>query len=295
MEKIQRKDAGEKMIYSASLRLCAFALNLLNPLISKILVIFALFLGIERFCYYATDGFAEVKIHSSLNPNPAWEPSSYPSLDPAVFNQPYYYLGKGAQCFAFLSADGRYVIKFFRHDHFAKKRGKVFRDFASYKIAFEALREETGLLYLHLNKTKNLGKSLTFFDKIGVVHRVPLDEMEFLVQQKADLALPTLRQWLAAGEVEKVKAGIGSLVELIRSRCEKGIFDKDPDLRTNFGFAGTRAMQLDAGRFRWDPAQKDPDTVRNELRRMTQGLQQWLEEDCPELSIYLEQLLVSGA
>ena len=221
----------------------------------KVLLGVGIAVGTERFCHHVTDGFAEVKIRSSYAYHPEWEPSEYPQLDDAVLDQPYRYLGKGAQCYAFLSEDGNYVIKFFRHDHLRRK-GKVFRDFASYKIAFDAMRAETGLLYLHLNKTKTMGKTLTFFDKIGVRHQVNLDEMEFLVQRKAELALPTLKQWLQAGEVEKAKEGISSLVHLVRERCKKGIFDKDPDFRTNFGFTAMGAMQLDAGRFRWTSKKK---------------------------------------
>ncbi len=259
----------------------------------KVLLGLGLAVGTERFCYHVTDGFAEVKIRSTYSYHPEWEPSEYPALAADVLDQPYRYLGRGAQCYAFLSEDGKYVLKFFRHDHLRRK-GKVLRDFASYKIAFDALRAETGLLYLHLNKTKNMGKTLTFFDKIGVRHRVNLDEMEFLVQRKAELALPTLKQWLDAGEVDKAKEGISSLVNLVRERCKKGIFDKDPDFRTNFGFTAMGAMQLDAGRFRWDPKEKDPKIYQNELRSITQGLQQWLEKEYPELSLYLEQLLASG-
>ena len=260
----------------------------------KTLLGLALTVAIERLCHRATDSFAEVKIRSNLAYHPEWEPSEYPVLEPEIFEQPYRYLGKGAQCYAFVSDDGNYVIKFFRHDHL-KKNGKVIRDFASYKIAFEEMRAETGLLYLHLNKTKNVGKTLTLFDKIGVVHHIPLDEMEFLVQRKAELALPTLKKWLDAGEVDKAKEGIAALVSLVRTRCSKGIFDKDPDFRTNFGFTEAGAIQLDAGRFRWDPKEKSREVSDPELRSITKGMQQWLEKDYPALSAYLEQLLVCGA
>ena len=161
---------------------------------------------LQRFCYKKTDGFALYKVLSSLTPNSAWQlpplaEEEKKNLE-TLFDQPFYYLGKGAQAYVFASEDGQSVIKFCRFDHlrpslfFAncifpfvyektriekmwQKRGRLEMEFGSYKIAFEQMKEETGLIYLHLNKTYTFrNKKITFYDKIGVAHKLDLDQME---------------------------------------------------------------------------------------------------------------------
>src|SRR3569832_1589228 len=86
------------------------------------LAIFACFFFITaRFCKAETGKFTVLRITSNLTYHPEWETAS---LSPAqedeiktLLNQPYTYLNKGVQSFVFASEDGRYVIKFFRHDH----------------------------------------------------------------------------------------------------------------------------------------------------------------------------------
>ena len=56
-------------------------------------------------------------------------------------------------------------------------------DFDSYKIAYENLKDETGLIYLHLNKTDFLKQKMIIIDKIGIYHEIDLDSMEFLIQK----------------------------------------------------------------------------------------------------------------
>ena len=57
------------------------------------------------------------KIFSDLKPQQEWEVAQKLSLSPKkfdeIFDQDYFYQGKGAQCFVFASVDQRYVLKFF--------------------------------------------------------------------------------------------------------------------------------------------------------------------------------------
>ena len=268
---------------------------------------------LKQFCSSKTDGFALYKICSSLCFNPDWEttPLSPQERDEVLplFDQPFYYLAKGAQSYVFVSADGQTVIKFFRLYHLRpplylslltlplplqpykinkmlEKRQDLDKDFQSYKIAFEKMREESGLLYLHLNKTSHLKKTLTFYNKIGVIHHVDLDQMEFLVQKRALLVYPAIDHLVKTQGIDSAKRAISSLVKLLMCRYEKGIFDKDPDLNTNFGFLGTSletAVQIDIGRFQSQPLSVD----RNEILRITDNFRQWLDRNYPELSGYL--------
>ncbi len=84
------------------------------------------------------------------------------------------------------------------------------------------------------------------------------------------------------GELDKAKRGLSEFVCLLRNRCQMGIFDKDPDLKTNFGFLDGHPIQFDVGRFKIGS---------DEMLRVTDGLLQWLESKEPRLSAYLEEEL----
>jgi hypothetical protein len=287
-------------MFKITLKICGF-------------ILVAIFL--KKFCYSKTDGFALYKIHSSLAYCPDWEPnpSSLQEHDQIVkiFDQPFYYLAKGAQSYVFASADGETVIKFFRIYHLRPpfwltaftlplplqpyrvhkmiaKRGELDKDFQSYKIAFQELKEETGLLYLHLNKTDHLKKRLTIYDKIGIAHQLDLDQMEFLLQKRATLVFPSIAHLVKTEGIDGAKQAISSLVKLLIGRCEKGIFDKDPDLNTNFGFLLHKIpVQIDIGRFRKSQEHKNREKYRDEIIQITDNFRQWLDLNYPPLAEHL--------
>ncbi len=274
---------------------------------------------LQRFCHQQTDGFSRHKISSDLTFHPEWETAPLTAYEQenlsTVLSQPFDYLTKGAQSYVFLSRDGRYVLKFFRIYHLQppfwvthlkwpwflqsykmnkilRKSEELHKDFASYKIAYDQLREETGVIYLHLNKTDSLKQTLTFYDKIGIVHHVDLDRMEFLVQRRAELVYPALANMVETEGVESAKDALSKLVSLLCLRCTKGIHDKDPDLNTNFGFIGHTPLQIDVGRFRIKDTAADEQRIdRDEIIRITDNLNQWLRSRYPELSGHLESII----
>ncbi|MBS0606259.1 MAG: hypothetical protein KF898_07985 [Parachlamydiales bacterium] len=271
---------------------------------------------LQRFCHQQTDGFSRYKISSNLTFQPEWETPRLSLREQEslskILNQPYRYLAKGAQSYVFLSDDGKYVLKFFRiyhlqppfwvthlrwpwflqsykMDKILKKLDELHKDFASYKIAHDELKEETGIVYLHLNKTDYLKQTLTFYDKIGIKHQVALDQMEFLVQKRAELVYPALAKMVESEGLENAKDALSQLVSLLCLRCQKGIHDKDPDLNTNFGFIGHTPLQIDVGRFRIENGNLQEQMVdRDEIIRITDNLNQWLRSRYPELSGHLE-------
>jgi hypothetical protein len=267
----------------------------------KIAIFMACFFSVAKFCKQQTGSFTLTRITSHLNFRPEWEvaPASSEELSQIrkIVDQPFSFLGKGAQSFVFASADGNYVIKFFRHHHMstpfwlrwcrktvAKRESKLNKDFTSYKIAYENLREETGLIFLHLNKTKHLNHTLDLVDKLGIHHPIPLDQYEFLIQKRAQLVYPALEQMMKAGHAIQAKEALTDLVHFLADRSKKGISDKDPDLNSNFGFIGTRTIQIDIGRFK----QKESPLDKNEIIRITDNLHQWLMVRYPELDTHLK-------
>lgn len=261
----------------------------------------------HRFCNNQTSGFSIAKIHSSLPYHPGWEVETQENFGD-LFLQEYAFLGSGAQTFAFESEDGQYVLKFFDHnkkrtpfEHLMplfpaplkkrvvqtvqKRRDKLHKDFSSYIIAYREMREETGLLMLHLNKTDHLHREVTLIDPIGIRHKVNLDQLEFVVQKRAQLLYPCLERWVDNGELDRGKIALTNVVELLKTRMAKGIFDKDPNLMTNFGLLDLRAIQIDPGRFRYE--KRTDKEKEEELIRITDRLYEWLEEYSPALAKHL--------
>jgi hypothetical protein len=268
--------------------------------ILKIALFVVCFYGVARFCKKQTGSFTLSRISSQLKPESRWDTPPLPPHQLAdlhqILNQPYTYLNKGAQSFVFASQDGNYVIKFFQHHHMStplwlqwrqktvtKKHGKLCKDFDSYKLAFDILRQETGLLYLHLNKTNYLNKTLDLVDKLGIHHAVPLDQFEFLIQKRAKLVYPALQELMEQGQTENAKEALTNIVRFLAHRSQMGIFDKDPDLNSNFGLIGTEVIQIDIGRYK----RQKPHLDKDEITRITDNLHQWLMIKYPQLDAHL--------
>jgi hypothetical protein len=268
---------------------------------------------VQQFCHKRTDGFSLNKIQSKLSYHPQWALPHPPEKDlqeiKSLLAQKFFYLAKGAQCHVFVSEDQKYVIKFFRHHHmrppswialipstfetFRKKKenrkwGKLHKDFNSYHLAFTQLKEQTGLIFLHLNKSSHLKHQLTIVDKIGIEQKIDLDQMEFILQKRADLVYPAIDHWMQKNNTTSAEDALSNLVSLLHLRLKKGLFDKDPDLNTNFGFIGTQAVQIDIGRFKKATEPMTPKQEKDTIIRITDNLKQYLDSHYPELSGKLE-------
>jgi len=278
----------------------------------KFLLIVLSFVAIERFCHKQTHGFRIHKIQSDLSFNKQWE---IPPLDTetknhiqTILSQPYYFLGSGGQCYAFVSKDRKYVLKVFKQHHMRKKHWldriipfKAFREkylkrrlekfdrlFTSCKIAYDHFKENTALLYIHLNKTKDLDMRLKFYDAIGVVHELDLDALEFTLQKKASMAFPTLTALLENHQIEEAKLRLQSLLDLIFKRSQLGIADHDPR-RRNFGFIDKKAVEIDLGSFTIEEPLKRENEGKRAFFFETMKLRRWVQKNHPELSEFLEE------
>ncbi len=262
----------------------------------------------QQFCLKQTDEFTIAKICSNLPFEEKWEtrPLSQQQQTEVlhILDQKFHYLASGGQCYAFLSSDGQSVLKFFKHDRRLpakwypesvkkrqKKQRKLERDFNSYKLAFEELQDETGLLYVHLNKTRHLKQTVTLVDKLGIEHKLDLDTKEFVLQKKAELIYPYLQRLMQKGDLIQAKRVIDTLLEVIVARCQKGIFDEDAHIHRNFGFIpeSLRAVILDVGRFKKDSSRSQPEVYLKDVAAITIRFQTWLNENYPPLALYLEE------
>ncbi len=267
------------------------------------------------FCCRTT-GFSLDKITSRLSYNPEWEVESITEsqrelLMQKVFPQTFYYLASGNQSYAFVSEDRRYVLKFFKMQSlfpkgwlssfplslirllgFTNETGNQLfseRIFASYRDAYENLRKETGLIYIHFNKNREFRTKVNLIDAKGQKYLVDLDMVEFIVQHRAQKVYDHLNTLVKESRFDDLRASIRSFLQLIAVRCEKGFVEHDLSIRSNFGFIDNTAVQFDCATLTRDSSMKFPLNFRQEIFEAAERLDDWAHQYSPESTLYIQQ------
>lgn len=281
----------------------------------KLLVAVLLFLGLEKGCNKLTKSFRYNELLSDIPNDPRWEVVlKNEETVHAILKQPFYFMGKGGQSVAFVSSDGKYVLKFFRHSHlhpvdkllklsipnpikdalrnlFRHKLRHPHGLFNSFKLSYEECADETGFLFLHLNKTKGVFKKATLVDKCGIKYPIDLDATEFALQKKAEPLFATFQEKIAKEGKEGAKEALYQFLLCYKNLCQKGIKDKDGALGRNIGFIDGKVVIFDTGSFMKEEELKSPIACKQELEKKGFRIHRWLEKYHPEiLSIYQEQL-----
>jgi hypothetical protein len=192
----------------------------------------------------------------------------------AALSQPYTFLGQGKQMIAFASADGKYVLKFFNPMRPLKnrwflntkywkrysslkwfsrewlgKKGRLKKLFFRHKLAYELLKEETGLVFAHLSPSKQVCHQISVVDKKGKTHIVALENTPFILQERAELAA----KYLGSLNPEETKKALQAMENLFEKRLSLCITDRIQTMENNYGFVNGRPIQIDVGRIRQDP------------------------------------------
>lgn len=271
-----------------------------------------------RLYYFLTDGFLVSNITYNHPYDERWDvhplsPEENRLVD-SILNQKFFYLGKGCQSYVFVSEDNRYVIKFLKYqrikpqvwlDHLAfipvidryrqkkkqYKQYKLEKVFTGWKIAYEDLPKETGVVFVHLNKSNHLNKTVLVYDKIGLQHTLNLDEIEFMIQKKADMLCPTLDQLMINGRKEEAEVILNRLLDTLVNEYKRGLADNDHALMQNTGVYEGHPIHIDSGLFVKNPTVKEPDVFHQELINKTWKFRQWLQSHHPELDHYLVERL----
>lgn len=274
--------------------------------------------GIARVYYWLTDDFRIANITydfadplSSLAPPPNVEEEA---LLTQIFAQPFKYLGKGSQSYAFESEDGKYVLKFFKFKHLKpnfwvdslpqispfkefkeatalRKKRKLNSLFKGYELAYSQNREGARITYLHLNITNYLHINATVIDKMGLSRKIPLDTVIFLLQEKGETLRYTLTHLLSEHKIDEAKQALSSILEMYISEYEKGLYDHDHGVMQNSGFISGRPFHLDVGKFNSDERMKNPENYKADLAQVIWKMDTWIKTNTPanynELSSYL--------
>ena len=258
--------------------------------------------SVGKSWHIAKDGFSFNRTLCQLN-----EMGIDPQDDriEAALAQTYSYLGRGHQCYAFGSEDGKYVIKLPRYDRYQlsfflkscrfafldSTRDKIRADLKnrlqfiheSFRIAFEELQEDTAVVCLHLHKSSHLKKELIIKDRLGRSYRLDPNRSAFILQEKKEIMMNSFQQCLKRGDRRGAEEILDSFLALIESRARKGIYNKDPSFLRNFGWEKGRGIQIDIGSYYRKPAKSGIDPVDNSFLETLDPVRGWLSEIDPEL------------
>lgn len=223
---------------------------------------------------------------------PEWEATPPPDLH-SILQQPFSYLSKGGQSLVFISHDGRYVLKLFHYDvcrmplgrlfaaqmrkwmglkprHFLPAQEKIKRTFDACALAYRLAKEQTGLVFVHLNTKKGL-PMLTVIDRLGRKHILNPERVRFALQKRAE---PFLQAFIKR-QVYCIDAPhlLRSFHTLLSELSLLGIANTDPRLEGNFGVLDGRVIAIDFGYFIYSPEE-----AKQKEKFFEEKLQRWLQK-----------------
>lgn len=292
-----------------------------HPIFWSIVVLVAIFC-LMRLYFMLTDDFRLANITNDMPFQKEWE---IPDLTAAekqniqgILAQRFSYIGKGSQCYAFVSDDGGYVIKFFKFKHLRpnwfvemlprippfstyrnkqamRKLRKLYGVFEGYRLAYEEHKGDSGLIFVHLNKTKNVFGNVTLIDKLGLERNIHLDDVVFVIQEKTMTTRKVIEDALKNGDIDTVKLRLGQIVDLYLKEYNKGIFDKDHGVLHNTGFVGEKPIHLDVGKLVQCGRIKQQKVYEPDLVMMAERAAKWIKasypKQYPEIARHLEDKL----
>ncbi len=215
-----------------------------------------------------------------------------------IAEQPFHYIGHGAQAVAFASEDGKWVLKFFleRSMHGKKRfpipkpthwipshrkkrherrnriyQENLFKTMRNYVGAFERFKEKTGLVAMHLAATDDPLPLVHLFDNRQQEHWIDLKRASFVMQKKA---VPVKEKLAQLPDMEKGQA-LRALEEFFAMRAKEGFLDVERNfmIEANYGFIGNTPIQLDAGSIEYMEELKA--APEQEIARMHSLLRNW--------------------
>jgi hypothetical protein len=279
------------------------------------------FLLIPLFCFcwhYLSGGFQIQKIRFHLPISEKWQ-THYTETQKddiaKIISQPFHYLAKGRQSYVFVSSDDKYVIKFFRYhlirpkfiyhflrifpslDNFRRYRIKAKkRQFEkwmdSYFIAAKELKEETGLVCVHLTETNDLPRNIVIIDRLGRKHTIDPNKTGFLIQKKTDLFLDKVKKLTDKKKDKELSQLISAYLDTVISRQFKGINNKDPSWLRNMGSIGVNeVVEIDVGRYTYAQPVNSKKELRAYLHRYIYSLRDYFSSHYPEMVAKFETII----
>lgn len=202
-----------------------------------------------------------------------------------ILSQKYRFLGKGKQAFSFVSEDEKYVVKFFNlgcvipswKDYFypqiARKRQKrLKRLFFGYHNGYQELKEETGLIWIHLRPTHDLKRTMTLLDPQHNEIQLDADQTIFVIQKKAEPILNRLSKLYEEAKSSEANQLIQAFYALVQRKTSKGYHDRDKVFQNNYGFVENQPIQFDLGK------NKQMEKPKDEVEYFKAKIEKWKAE-----------------
>ncbi|NGX33691.1 MAG: hypothetical protein K1060chlam1_00031 [Candidatus Anoxychlamydiales bacterium] len=229
-----------------------------------------------------------------------------------ILSQDFHYLTRGRECFIFESADKKYVLKFFdssryytkyffpkvalpklldnyRKKHYNRRSKKLAFNLSSSKLAFDNLKEDSALIYVNLNISKNFDDKIKVKNKYGKIFDLDLNNIFFILQKKCDIFYQVYEK--TTDEKYKLYL-IESFLEMAHNRTKKLIIDDDiGKKRRNWGLFNNKAVTIDIGRWYFDEKLQTLFGYKKEMIKATKILRKYLEDNEPEKISFLNQSL----
>lgn len=264
-----------------------------------------------RLYYALTDDFRLANITCSSSLENRW---SLPFLTEEekveieeILQHPFYYLGKGAQCYAFSTADSKYVIKFFKFKHLkpnplleflpsfsylgdwknsiaARKYRKLSSIFNGYDLAYHYYKEGAGLIYIHLSPSQVIPPmTVTLIDKLGLTRQVPLNDITFILQRRGETLGQRLHMLLSQGNITTAQQAIAHILNMYCQEYAIGLWDHDHGVIQNTGFIDDKPFHLDVGKFTREERIRDRDFHKHDFAYVLWKIDEWCRRHYPHL------------
>lgn len=278
-----------------------------------LLFLFSLFIGIDRFTHRKSTHFSLSKISAVHEISDSWEVPPLSIEDKIeldkILNQSFTFFGKSTHAYLFISEDHKYIIKFLKqhalrpkswlayiplsfnpyYEEYCQKLKFQKKIFSGYKQAFTELKEKTGLIYVHINRTCDLNKKISIYDKNEKPYIVDLDKTSFYIQKRAQLLYFRISELMRAGDIPCAKNIISSVFLLIDYLNSKGIRGDDLAFYKNFGIIDNKAVQLAISKIQIHP-NEFPNPF-NKISEAVKPFRAWIKKNYSELLPHFDEKL----
>ena len=260
--------------------------------------------------FFLTDNFQMRKLLLQANDSQK-EAVSQPKDIENVLSQPFYYFAKGHHAYAFISEDGKYILKFLRAIKFQRpfidswflsfakqkkhpQKKRLHFIMKSHELASYPLQEQTAVYYLHFHKTEVLQKPICLIDKMHRRFYLDANNFCYVVQNKVELFEEILPELVKKKDDETIKDMIHAYFTVIFLRCQKNIMNKDRGgWGRNYGVIEgcNRAYEIDIGSYTVMENLNTSQKTFEEIEQCSRDFRKWIQSHVPHLVGFFDKTM----
>ena len=178
----------------------------------------------------------------------------------------------------------------YRNKHYLRRKSRLEYDLLSLKLAYENLKEDAALEYVHINKTDVFDEKLTIITKTGQKFYLDLNDVIFILQKKAS---HFFRVFENSTDLYR-KHLLSSFIKMADRRSKKMIIDDDIGRkRRNWAIIDNEVVNIDVGRWYFDEKLIYGNVYQKEMLKATKTLRKYLSENYSYLLYEFNEILNS--